>query len=170
MRSFATEVEAIVQAPLAQAFEQIVPIDLPSIFKGFGPLPAVTGTRNQTGGWDAAGQTRTVLLSDDSSAQERLTQYQHPKYFAYTVSGFTGILRFFATEAHGQWWFTEGASSTSTSIRWRYAFVSKSALVAPIVWLIANTLWHGYMRRALALSRQMVESHAGRADPSAAPG
>ncbi|WP_410210833.1 hypothetical protein [Aquirhabdus sp.] len=82
-------------------FDHIVPIDLTKIFTGYGPLPAVIGTQHQTGAWDAAAQTRTVLLSDDSSAQEQLTGYDHPHYFSYTVSGFTGILRHLAISADG---------------------------------------------------------------------
>jgi hypothetical protein len=37
----------------------IAPIDLTTIFRGYGPLPAVVGTTDQTGAWDAAGQSRT---------------------------------------------------------------------------------------------------------------
>jgi hypothetical protein len=156
MKAFATQVSVTVDAPRAQAFGVIVPIDLPRIFKGFGPLPAVVGTRSQTGGWDAAGQTRTVLLSDDSQAQELLTAYEFPRRFAYTVGRFTGILRHFAKEAHGEWWFEP--APTGTSIRWRYAFVSRSFLTAPVVWLITKSLWRCYMERALQLSKAEVEA------------
>ena len=70
MSSLSATVEATVKADQATAFERIVPIDLASIFTGYGPLPAVTGIQNQMGAWDAAGQTRTVFLSDGSSSQE----------------------------------------------------------------------------------------------------
>lgn len=129
MRSTAAEVQATVEAPLEKVFEHIVPIDLTSIFTGYGPLPAVSGTQNQTGGWNAAGQTRTILLSDGSSAQEALTEYEHPRRFAYTVKGFTGVLRFLAREAHGEWWFERVPGKEATSIRWRYKFVSRTPLV-----------------------------------------
>jgi hypothetical protein len=68
MRSLAATVNTDVAVSQITAFEYNVPIDLTSIFTGYGPLPAVTGTKNQTGAWDGAGQTRTVLLSDGSSA------------------------------------------------------------------------------------------------------
>lgn len=64
MSALATTVSAEVNANQVSAFEHIVPIDLSSIFTGYGPLPAVTKTKNQIGGWDAVGQTRTVHLSD----------------------------------------------------------------------------------------------------------
>ncbi len=76
---------ADVAANQVATFEHIVPINLSSVFTGYGPLPAVAGAQNQTGDWDAAGQTRTVLLSDGSSVQELLTKYEHPHYFSYTV-------------------------------------------------------------------------------------
>jgi hypothetical protein len=64
MKAISATVEADVRANQAAAFEHIVPFDLTSIFAGYGPLPAVTGTQHQVGAWDTAGQTRTVRLSD----------------------------------------------------------------------------------------------------------
>lgn len=49
MTSLSAVVEIEVQAPQALAFMHIVPIDLSSIFTGYGPLPSITGTHNQTG-------------------------------------------------------------------------------------------------------------------------
>lgn len=150
---------ATVKAAQAAAFEYIVPIDLASIFTGYGPLPAVIGIQNQIGAWDAAGQTRTVLLSDGSSSQERLTKYQPPRYFSYTISNFTGALRFLTTSAEGEWWFS-GSSSGQTHIKWRYAFKARSLLAVPVLWFITNVLWQGYMRKALQLSIKQVERDA----------
>jgi hypothetical protein len=42
-----TVVIADVAANQVNTFEHIVPIDLSSIFRGYGPLPAVTATQNQ---------------------------------------------------------------------------------------------------------------------------
>lgn len=158
MRSTSAEVSTTIHAPRAQAFEHIVPIDLASIFTGYGPLPSVSGTRDQTGAWDGAGQTRTVLLSDGSSAQEALTAYHHPAHFAYTVQGFTGILRFLAKEARGEWWFEQHPITRDTAIRWKYEFISRSPLLAPIVCFMTQWLWKGYMRKALRMSKQQVEA------------
>jgi hypothetical protein len=106
MSLLSATVKTTVIANQADAFEHIVPIDLSSMFKGYGPLPSVTGIKNQVGDWDASGQTRTVHLSDNSSVQERLTKYEHPQYFSYTVSGFTGVLGFLTTSANREWWFS----------------------------------------------------------------
>ena len=154
--SFAASVGRQVRAHRQRCFLHIVPIDLASIFTGYGPLPAVTGTERQSGGWDAAGQTRTVLLSDGSSAQERLSAYEALRYFSYTVSGFSGVLRLLLRSADGEWWF-ESAGSV-TDIRWHYAFNARSWWAAPLVWFIGQALWRGYMRKALRLARLQLET------------
>ncbi|WP_299485963.1 SRPBCC family protein [Acaryochloris sp. IP29b_bin.137] len=157
MSLLSATVKTTVTANQADAFEHIVPIDLTSIFKGYGPLPSVTGTQNQVGDWDTAGQTRTVHLSDKSSVQELLTKYEHPHYFSYTVSSFTNVLRFLITSANGEWWFTTG-SSGQTDIKWRYAFNARSFLAIPVLWLITNILWRNYMCKVLQLSKAQIEN------------
>jgi len=156
MRSLSATVHTDVAVSQITAFDYNVPIDLTSIFTGYGPLPAVIGTKNQTGAWDGVGQTRTVLLSDGSSAQEILTNYERPNYFSYTVSGFTGMLRFLITTANGEWWFSS-PSSDQTHIKWRYAFNARSALAVPVLWFITNVLWRNYMHKALRLFKAQVE-------------
>jgi polyketide cyclase/dehydrase/lipid transport protein len=155
--SFAATVETEIGSRRETVFNYIVPIDLASIFTGYGPLPSVSGTENQTGAWDAPGRTRTVRLSGGSSAQERITRYEFPRSFSYTVSDFTGVLRLFTTSADGEWWFDSGPSSNGTSVRWRYAFNSRSPVAVPILWLIANFLWRGYMRKAILLAKGQIE-------------
>jgi hypothetical protein len=159
MTSLATTVETAVDAPREQAFSTIASIDVSTIFTGYGPLPAVTGVLDQVGEWDAAGQTRSVTLSDGSSARERLTGYKSPGYFSYTVSGFTGVLRFLTTSADGEWWF-EPVSETKTHIKWRYAYDPRNAIAVPLLWFIVNVLWRGYMRKALSLSKCQIEANA----------
>lgn len=155
MQLLTATVDTEFAVPRAQAFAHIVPINLPAIFTGYGPLPAVTATREQTGAWDAAGQTRTVQLSDGSTARERLTAYELPQYFAYTVSEFSGVLRFLAREARGEWWFVERGSGR-TGIRWRYEFRPRYWLAVPLLALITRLLWRGYMAKALRLARQQL--------------
>lgn len=156
MTALATIVSTEVKTDPVKTFEHIVPIDLPSIFTGHGVLPAVVRTQDQVGGWDAAGQTRTVHLSDGSSAREILTMHSPPDYFSYTVSNFTGILRFFTTSADGEWWF-EPLPSGNTLVRWRYAFNPRSILSIPVLWFITKVLWRGYMKKALSLSKIQMD-------------
>jgi len=157
-------VTADVAASRIDVFEYNVPVDLTTIFTGYGPLPAVSGTKNQTGAWDGAGQKRTVLLSDGSSAKEMLTTYEHPNYFSYTVSDFSGVLRFLTTGAEGAWWFSSTASG-QTHIKWRYAFTARSVFAVPVLWFVTKVLWRGYMRKAMRLLKVQLEQKAAPPEP-----
>ena len=161
MFSTAATVTTTIHVPKEEAFLHIVPIDLPSIFTGYGPLPRVTKTRDQTGPWDAEGRTRIVVFSDGGSAQEALTRYEYPNRFAYRITGFTGALQFLASEARGEWWFAGTPSRNTTSVLWRYEFVSRFRVLKPFVSLFTRTLWRGYMGRALRISKDQVERGGG---------
>jgi len=138
------------------AFPFLTQIDLTTIFRGYGPLPAVVGNAGQTGAWDAAGQSRDVLLSDGSRAHEELTNCSPPKYFSYIVSGFTGILRFFIRRARGEWRFEE--QSGGTSVHWTYTFEARSLFIFPFLLAVIRPLWQGYMRQALREAVAQLES------------
>ena len=99
-----------------------------------------------------------VILSDGSSANELLTKYEYPRYFSYTVSGFSGVLRSLTTSAKGEWWFENNPALNITHVKWRYAFKMRSLLSAPMLWFVANVLWRGYMHKALMLSKFQIES------------
>ena len=154
----AATVSTTIEASIEEAFGQIVPIDLTSIFTGYGPLPAVMQTRDQSGAWDAAGRTRTVAFSDGSTARESLTEYEYPHRFAYAIDHFTGVLRLLASEARGEWWFEQVPGRKATAIRWRYQFVSRFKFLEPLVGLFTRLLWRGYMLKALSLSKGKVEA------------
>ncbi len=160
MFSTAATVTTTIEAPHGKTFLHIVPIDLTSIFTGYGPLPSVTGSLNQTGPWDAAGRSRTVVFSDGSSARETLTACEYPNRFAYRITDFTGVLRFLACEARGEWWFEDVPGRSATSVRWRYEFVSQSQILTPLVSLFTRSLWRGYMRKALRIAQAQVETLA----------
>lgn len=98
-----------------------------------------------------------VTLSDGSTAQERLTGYIFASYFSYTVSSFTGALRFLARSAEGEWWFNQTSEHT-TRITWQYRFYAKSMLTMPLVWMINKLLWRGYMNKAIALCNAQLTS------------
>ncbi len=140
-------------------FEYTVPIDLASIFTGYGPLPAVISTENQTGDWNGENQTRTVVLSDGSSAREKLIRYDHPNYFSYTVGAFTGFLGIVAASANGEWWF-DSASSGKTHIKWRYTFHARAFWSVPVLYLMTRLAWRGYMRKALRILSAQLDRNA----------
>jgi Polyketide cyclase / dehydrase and lipid transport len=159
MDLFSATVQVQIDGQQVDVFRYIVPVDLTTIFTGYGALPAVTRTRDQTGDWDAPGQTRTVCLSDGSTAKELLTAYDYPTYFSYMVSDFTGSLRFVTTGASGEWWFAANPAIGGTDVKWRYAFKPRVSLAAPFLSFIAKVLWRGYMRKAIGLCKSEFEAH-----------
>jgi hypothetical protein len=148
-------VETDVQASLEDTFLTIVPIELAKIFRGFGPLPAVVGTREQTGAWDHVGARRVVELADGSEAREELTAYEAPAHFAYRVSGFTGPVRWLVSHADGAWWFSDRGGCV-TRVRWTYVFQPRTGC-ASLVRAVIAPLWSAYERRALALAASEAE-------------
>lgn len=136
------------------AFRIIVPIDLSLVFKGWGPFPGVRGANNQTGAWDAAGQSRKPDLSDGTTAFERLTEYTAPHSFAYEITDFTNALRRVVTGVRGEWTFTPDGAGTL--IRWTYEFKplpGRRFLLKNIV----APLWRRYMIKGIEGSAKTAE-------------
>lgn len=159
MRPVETEAEVVIRAPREAVFDRVAPIDLAAVFRGYGPLPAVTGVSRQVGAWDAVGQTRTVHLSDGGSIRERLDVYDRPEAFAYDVTEITGPLRFVASASRGAWTFEEMPGGTR--VVWRYAFVPRAAWARPLLAAALRPLWQRYMRAALVAVRDHVEHDLG---------
>ncbi len=153
--SVEVEVDGYARASPAHTFETIVPIDLTQIFKGFGPLPAVVGNREQTGAWDHVGATRVVELSDGSEAPERITDYAAPHHFAYRVGPFSGALRRVVVSADGAWWFSD-AGDRGTHVRWSYTFRLRGR-AAPVASIVIVPLWRAYAKRVLALAIEAAQ-------------
>jgi hypothetical protein len=137
------------EEPREALFARFIPIKLEDILKGYGPIPAVTGTSGQTGPWDVVGSSRTVHLADGSQATERVTGCAAPAQFAYTVSGFTNPVRFLAREARGLWTFADGPGGT-TDVTWTYTFAARSLPAALLLAPVVRIAWRGFMRRGMA--------------------
>ena len=73
-RTVACTVQTRTTLSPTEAHRIIVPIDLSLVFTGWGPFPGVRGANNQTGAWDAVGQSRNPDLTDNSTAFELLTE------------------------------------------------------------------------------------------------
>ena len=147
MTIFATTVTATVPTDVPTTFRHLTGMDVPTVFRGAGPLPAVTAVRNQTGDWDAVGQTRTIVLSDHSTASETLDNYQFPHTFGYTVTGYTSVLRLLVTKGVATWHCT--STPNGTLISWQYAYHARSVLAVPVLWLLMVLFWKKYMRAAV---------------------
>jgi hypothetical protein len=145
-----TTVTATALVPRGVLFDRFIPVALPDILTGWGPIPAVTATSGQTGPWDEPGSERTVHLADGSTARERVTECRTPEYFAYVVAGFTNPIRLLACEGRGQWWFDAAGDGAATHIRWTYTFEARSRAAGLLLAPIVHTAWRRFMRVGLA--------------------
>jgi hypothetical protein len=156
-----------VAVPRPALFDWFIPIELPRILLGYGPVPAITATSGQTGAWDQPGSSRTVHLADGSTAREQVTVCVRPSHFGYRVGEFTGNVRHLATGARGAWTFDESGAGGGTDVRWTYTFVARSAVARVVLAPVVRVLWRGFMRAALQrmveLSEAETRDAAGRA-------
>lgn len=140
-----------------EAFDIIVPIDLSLVFTGRGPFPGVRGVKNQTGAWDAAGQSRNPDLTDGSTATERLTEYAAPHSFAYEITDFTNVLGRLVSGVRGEWTFSPDGEGTL--IRWTYEFKPRPGCRSLIRRILAP-LWRRYMINGVTKAAQVAEEIA----------
>ncbi|MGE5695286.1 MAG: SRPBCC family protein [Candidatus Sericytochromatia bacterium] len=142
-----------------QAFDGTLPMPLPTLFRRwYGPIPPISRVSNQTGAWDAVGQTRTVTLTGGGSLREELTHLDPPHVFGYTLSDVTGPMGPLVGKVEGEWVFAP--SGTGTTVTWRWMIHPRSALAAPAL-PVFGWLWRGYARQSLEeLERRLT--HADR--------
>lgn len=129
------------------AFRGTLPISLPEIFgRWYGPIPPIKEVRDQTGEWDAAGRTRTIVLAGGGAAREELISVEPPRSFGYRLTDIRGPMALLVDSVTGEWTFTPAGGGTE--ITWRWAIYPKSTLTAPTLPLF-GALWKRYARRAL---------------------
>jgi hypothetical protein len=153
--AFVVEQSRAIPAGVEDAFAGTLPLPLPTLFRRwYGPIPPIKQVRDQTGDWDAAGQTRTVLLTGGGSMREQLIGVDPPHSFDYTLTDIHGPLAPLVGLVEGQWRFTP--KGTGTEVTWRWSIHPRSALASPALPVLGR-LWQGYARRALEeLSAQLV--------------
>ncbi len=146
-RSLAVEQSAVIPVSVEKAFAATLPLPLPTIFSHwYGPIGPIKEVRDQTGDWDAPGQTRVVMLSPRGSFHEELTSLDPPHSFGYALTGITGPLALLVGRADGEWRFARGGDATT--VTWRWNIHARSALTAPLLPAL-GLLWKGYARKSL---------------------
>lgn len=146
-----------INLPRQKLFDLFFTLELRDVMKGYAFLPSVVGTREQSGKWNIPGSTRITVLSDGSTAFEEVTACEEPRLFSYRVSKFTNMFRYLVKEARGEWVFTEGDSTNTTSVKWTYSFYTKNFSAKVVLWPIFKVFWKGYMRRTLTIIKQLAE-------------
>jgi hypothetical protein len=136
----------IAPADPARTFDILTPSDPTRFYPKFRIIPATVRVENQTGGWDAVGQTRTLRLSDGSSVRETTTDVERPGFFAYELSHFTKAFGPIVDHARAEWHFD--AVEGGTRVTWTYTFFARPGR-GWIVSLIVKLAWAAYMRKVM---------------------
>ncbi|MGA7050336.1 MAG: SRPBCC family protein [Mycobacterium sp.] len=146
-QSLVVEESRAIPVPVGEAFRRTLPMPLPDLFKHwYGPIPPIKEVRDQTGAWDVAGQTRTVLLAGGGSTCEELICVDPPRSFGYLLTKVRGPMALLVDHVAGEWTFTP--SEGGTEVTWRWTIHRKSMLTAWALPLFAR-IWKGYARLVL---------------------
>jgi hypothetical protein len=140
--------EGFAPAKPDRTFAILTPSDPTRFYPRFGPIPAIVRVDDQTGDWDAVGQSRRLTLSDGGTLIERLKVVDPPRRFAYQLTDFTGFFGNLVAFAEAEWDFD--ANVEGTRIRWTYTFHAQPKR-GWIVRLVVVLWWGRYMRRVLPL-------------------
>lgn len=147
MNTISTTLTRTSVRPPDVVYPALIDCDAVRVFRPVGALPGVAAVQLDNDRWGNQGDTRTITLTDGSTAREALTAVAAPDSFTYTVSAYTSILRLLVSR--GESTFTCSPTSTGgTLITWSYAYTPRSALMRPLVWLIRVLLWERYMTAA----------------------
>lgn len=138
-----------------EAFAGTLPLPLPLLFRRwYGPIPPIKQVLGQTGVWEAAGQTRLVLLTGGGSMAEELTSVDQPRSFDYRLTDIKGPMAPLVRLVEGRWLFSP--SGPGTTVTWRWVIHPRSVLAAPAI-PVLGWLWKGYARRSLAQLAVLLE-------------
>ncbi len=128
---------------------------LPKVLTGYGPLPAVIRTSENTGLWTVPGSARLIHLADNTTVREQVTHFEPSSFFAYRVWEFGNpIVRSLSSGARGEWTFT--AVPDGTLVTWTYTFTAKNAVKSVPLSAITQILWRGYMDVCLENSKRLI--------------
>ena len=148
----------VATTPITTTYQRVSAVDPTRAYPKFGPLPAVTAVVDQTGSWDTVGRTRMLRLSDGGHVIERITDADHPAFFAYELTDFQKLFGKLVRDARAEWRFTEEPGGTR--IHWSYVFHPKPR-AGWIVGAIVRLFWAPYMRRVLPGIIAAAEQNAG---------
>lgn len=129
---------------------------LPRLFDTrHGPIPPIVEVRDQSGAWDRAGLTRTIVLGDGATLHEALTEVDAPNSFSYRITEPTGPMGLLIDHADGVWSFADSGAG-STAVTWQWTIHPRSKLLTPAVRLF-GVVWKGMAAKALAqLERELT--------------
>lgn len=122
----------------------------PSLFRGFGPIPALR--RITLHGPLAVGVTRDVEGADGARMLETVTALDPGCRHAYTLSRLRPPLSWLVRVGQADWTFVPRGGGSD--VVWRYRFELTSPLAWPIAAPLLRVFMQGAMRRCLTAMAQ----------------
>jgi hypothetical protein len=142
------KVEGFAPAKPDRTFAILTPSDPTRFYPRFGPIPAIVKREDQTGAWDAVGQSRKLTLGDGGTFIERLKVVDAPRRFTYQLTDFTGFFGNLVAFADAEWDFD--AAVEGTRIRWTYTYHAQPKR-GWIVRILVRVFFSRYMKKVLPL-------------------
>ncbi|CAN5156133.1 SRPBCC family protein [soil metagenome] len=136
----------VARASIEHTWAVAQPITPVGFYPRFGPIPATVDVRDQTGDWQSAGQTRTLMLADGGWVVETTKVVERPAFFAYELTDFQKLFGVLVDHARAEWTFT--AVGDGTRIDWTYTFFPKPRCGLAVS-LIVALFWSRYMTSVL---------------------
>lgn len=155
MKILSTCQEIVIAAPRKEVFSIAAGLPAAKFINAYGPIPGIISTKGSVC-WQQTGDTREHTLSDKSSVNEELVSFAEDEFYAYRVTGFSGIFGQLVSEARGEWVF-EWRGPHETLLTWTYSFTPKGSFARLITSLIVKYGWQGYLRHALTNLKDIIE-------------
>jgi hypothetical protein len=139
-----------------QVYDWFTALDISRVLNGYGPLPGVDRTIDQSGTWTTRGETRGLQMSRGITATQEILIAERPDFFAYRVSEFNSVLNLMAHGAEARWWFTEVEPETMI-LHWTYTFWPRSVAGKLTLYPVIRTIWSWYMQVAIQDMKSIAE-------------
>lgn len=121
------------------------PDRFPSMFEGYGPIPAIRSVTLDAP--LAVGATRRIHNTDGSILTEQVTALDRPVRHAYTLVGFRPPFSWLVTRGESDW--TLSTREPGTHVRWIYDFTLTNALAYPLASVVLKFFMSRAMQRCL---------------------
>jgi hypothetical protein len=141
------EASRLVAVEPTLAFDRLLSASLPEVFsRRYAAFPPIREVTDQSAGWGASGQTRTIHLTDGSHLRETLTSVDPPRGYSYVLDEIHGPLRPFVRTIDGAWSVTPEGDGSRIGWSWTmYPKISPGRLTMNVI----GRMWKGYAERAL---------------------
>ncbi len=129
--------------------------NLPKVFRGFGPIPAIMKAEMADSGGMREGGVRRIENSDASVIEEEIITFQRPERQTYRlVRGFKFPISLLIESGGGDWKFT--ATAKGTRIDWEFYFVLTSGFFYPVGLLLVQVFMNKAMQQCLDTIKDYV--------------